>query len=80
MGRRRARPQKEVMMQDNLLSLEEKIAYLTRIVDDLSEIVAKQADQIDLVSRRVGLLMERAAEGMADNGTIPLTDQRPPHW
>jgi SlyX protein len=80
MGRRRARPQKEVMMQDNLLSLEEKIAHLTRMVDDLSEIVARQADQIDLLSRRVGLLMERAAEGMADNGTIPLTDQRPPHW
>lgn len=68
------------MMQDSLLPLEEKIAHLNRVVDDLSEVVAKQASQIDILSRRVGLLMERAAESISENGSTPLGDQLPPHW
>ena len=61
--------------------LEEAIAHLTRQSDDLSAIVARQQAEIDRLARRVGLLMEREAEREADGaGTIPLADQRPPHW
>jgi len=60
--------------------LEERIAHLTRTVDELSEIVARQAGEIDRLARRVGLLMEREAEREAEGGGIPLADQRPPHW
>ena len=62
-------------------ALEEKLAHLERTVDDLSDIVARQQAEIDRLSRRVGLLMEREAEREADSGgTVPLGDQRPPHW
>lgn len=60
---------------------EERIAHLERAVDDLSDTVAAQARAIDAMQRRLGLLMERAAEAEAEaSGTVPLADQRPPHW
>lgn len=60
--------------------IEEQIAHLTRMVEDLSDVVAKQSHEIDRLTRRVGLLMEREADREAEGGTIPLADQRPPHW
>lgn len=60
--------------------LEEMVAHLTRVTEDLSEVVARQEREILRLSRRVGLLMEREAEREAEGGTIPLADQRPPHW
>ncbi|CAM3067648.1 SlyX protein [Paracoccus aminovorans] len=62
------------------LRLEEAVAHLTRVVEDLSEVVARQEREIARLSRRVGLLLEREAEREAEGGTIPLADQRPPHW
>jgi len=61
-------------------ALEERIAHLTRSVDDLSDVVARQAREIERLSRRVGLLMEREAAREAEGGGVPLADQRPPHW
>ena len=62
-------------------TLEEQIAHLTRAVDDLSDIVRAQADQIARLTHRVQRLTEREAERDADAGVaIPLADQRPPHW
>jgi len=61
--------------------LEETVAHLSRIVEDLSEIVARQEREIDYIKRRVGLLLEREASRELDaGGTIPLADQKPPHW
>ena len=61
--------------------LEEKIAHLTRVVDDLSEVVARQDKELAIAQRRVAMLMEREALREADNGNdIPLADKRPPHW
>ncbi|SMO62013.1 SlyX family protein [Paracoccus laeviglucosivorans] len=65
---------------EQALRLEEAVAHLTRVVDDLSAIVARQESEIARLGRRVGLLMEREAEREAEGGTIPLADQRPPHW
>lgn len=59
---------------------EERIAHLIRSVDDLSEVVARQAVEIDRLNRRVQMLMEREAEREATGGTLPLADERPPHW
>lgn len=65
----------------DLLRLEEQIAHLTRIVEELSDVVAKQQTELDLAKRRVGMLLEREAQREVDGeGTIPLSDQRPPHW
>lgn len=60
---------------------EEQIAHLTKAVDDLSDVIAAQGREIDLLTRRVAMLMNREAEREADQGgTVPLADQKPPHW
>ncbi len=61
--------------------LEEKIAHLTRIVDDLSDVVARQEGELRLLTNRVRMLMEREAEREADaGGSVTIGDQRPPHY
>ena len=66
---------------DKLQPLEEGIAHLTRMVEDLSDVVARQEREIARLQARIGMLMEREAEReVADGSSIPLADQRPPHW
>lgn len=65
----------------DITHLEEKIAHLTRTVEDLSDIITAQQKAIDLATRRLAMLMEReAGREMDAGGSVPLADQRPPHW
>jgi SlyX protein len=69
------------MSETRITALEEQIAYLSRAVDDLSEIVARQENELELATRRLGMLMEREAHREMDGGgSVSLADQRPPHW
>ncbi len=68
-------------MDGRLERAEEELAHLRRALDDLSDVVARQAREIERLDRRVALLMERAAEAeAAAGGAAPLADQKPPHW
>jgi len=65
----------------DITRLEEQIAHLTRLVEDLSDVIARQDRTIDTHQRRIEMLMQREATREADTaGSIPLGDQRPPHW
>lgn len=65
----------------HLGQIEETLAHLLRAVDDLSDVVARQDTEIARLTRRVDQLMRAEAERQSDaGGTIPLADQRPPHW
>ena len=70
----------KVQGADALQAIEERLAHFQRAVDDLSDVVARQDAEIRRMARHVGLLMERAAEQEAEEGSIALADQRPPHW
>ena len=63
----------------DLTPLEERIAHLTRAMDDLSEVVARQEREIALLTRRVQMLMEREGEREAQ-GLRDVPIDRPPHW
>ncbi|EKE44795.1 hypothetical protein OCGS_1178 [Oceaniovalibus guishaninsula JLT2003] len=68
-------------MTDPRYNLEEKVAHLLRVQDELSDIVAEQAGRIERLERRIEMLMRREAERDLDaGGSVPLADQRPPHW
>jgi len=68
-------------MNDRLTLLEESVAHLSRTVDELSEVIARQDGEIAALNRRLSRVVEREAERQADQGAeIPLADQRPPHW
>jgi SlyX protein len=61
--------------------IEEHIAHLTRTIEDLSDIVARQEGEIATLTRRVAMLMEREAGREADGGgSVVLGDERPPHY
>lgn len=61
--------------------LEEQIAHLIRITDDLSDVIARQGDEIATLTRRVEMLMRREAERDSDaGGSVTLGDQPPPHY
>ena len=61
--------------------LEEQIAHLTRVVDDLSDIVARQEGEITTLNRRVHMLMQREGEReAAGGGGVVIGDEKPPHY
>ena len=73
----RSAPQTETMMEH----FEEKLPRMIRTVDDLSDTVASQQAEIDRLTRRVAMLMEREAAREAEGtGGIVLGDERPPHY
>ena len=66
---------------ENSDKIERLLAHLERSVEELSEVVARQDAEIARLTRRVELLLLREAEReAAEGGTVPLADQKPPHW
>ncbi|MDF1804506.1 SlyX family protein [Thalassovita sp.] len=64
-----------------MTEIEEKLAHLIRSVDDLSDVVAAQQKTIDLLERRVTMLIERAAQQETDQGSYIFTGpEKPPHY
>lgn len=61
--------------------IEERMAHLERLTDELNEVVAAQAQTIDKLVARVQMLMEREAGREAQGGGgIVLGDETPPHY
>jgi len=60
-------------------ALEEKIAHLEKVVDELSHVVSIQGNEIAALKSQVRLLMQREANREAE-GAVVLGDERPPHW
>ena len=68
-------------MESRIQDLEEKFAHLQRVTDELSDVVAVQANEIARLTRLVEMLTAREAERELDTGgSVTLSDQRPPHW
>ncbi|MEM0946372.1 MAG: SlyX family protein [Pseudomonadota bacterium] len=63
------------------IKIEERLAHLERLTEDLSEVVARQDAEIATLTRRVEMLMRAEAERQASEGNEPpVADERPPHW
>lgn len=65
----------------DVTDLEEQLAHLIRGMEDLSDTVARQDQEIATLTRRVEMLMRREAAREAEGGdSVTLGDQRPPHY
>ena len=61
--------------------LEEQIAHLTKTVEELSDVIARQDAELALLKRRVQMLLEREADReSAGTGGVVMGDERPPHY
>ena len=61
--------------------IEERLAHLERLSDELNEVVAGQAREIDRLTARVAMLMEREAMRESDGtGGVIVGDEKPPHY
>ncbi|WP_425100445.1 SlyX family protein [Tropicibacter sp. S64] len=68
-------------MTDQTEALQERIAHLERMVEDLSDVVARQAGDLERLTRQVAMLMQREATREADaGGGAYFADERPPHY
>jgi SlyX protein len=66
---------------ESMEKLEEQIAHLTRTVEELSDVIARQDTELVLLKRRVQMLLEREADReSAGSGGVVLGDARPPHY
>lgn len=62
-------------------AIEEKLAHLTRTVEDLSDVIARQDQDIARLRSQVDRLILREAEREADMpGGVVLGNERPPHY
>lgn len=61
--------------------IEEHMADMQRVIDDLSTTVARQDAELTLLTSRVQLLLTREADREAEgSGGVVLGTERPPHW
>ncbi len=61
--------------------LEEKVAHLQRVIDELSDVVARQDQDLARLRTQVDRLILREAEREAEApGSVVLGDERPPHY
>ncbi|WP_136442897.1 SlyX family protein [Pacificoceanicola onchidii] len=68
-------------MSDTTQALEERIAYLERTVEDLSDVIARQDSAMEQLVRQVAMLMQREATREADaGGGTYFADETPPHY
>lgn len=68
-------------MTHRITALEETLAHQARAIEELNIVIADQATRIELLERRVALLMQRAAESeAAGTGGTVFGDETPPHY
>ncbi len=68
-------------MSEQMTALEEQVAHLTRVSEELSDVVARQDKELELVKRRLQMIMEREAQRELDAGSsVAMMDERPPHY
>lgn len=67
--------------KEQIIEIEIKLTEALRLSEELSDIVAQQANRLDVAERRIQLLMERAAQDEANSASgISINDTPPPHW
>ena len=61
-------------------ALEEQIAHLTRAMEDLSDVVAKQDSELRHLTQLVENFRKKIQGPDPESGGIIFSDERPPHY
>jgi uncharacterized coiled-coil protein SlyX len=60
--------------------LEIALTHQQAMLDELSEVLRRQSDEIARLQRQIALLAETLAASAAGDIEAPPVDTRPPHW
>jgi SlyX protein len=67
-------------MTDKLALIEEKLAFLERAVNELSDVVARQQKELDRATDRHQRLMDKLSAMESDWGASATAEEKPPHY
>ena len=67
-------------IEERLIALEIRLTHHERMVEEMSEIIARQAETIDLLSAQLRRLNGRLSEVAAGWQPSPQDDKPPPHY
>ena len=65
-------------MEDRIIALETRLAHTEKLAEDLSDVLAEQAQTIDLLTQQIRRLQERLGELAWERS--PQDDRPPPHY
>jgi SlyX protein len=65
---------------DAIASIEEKLAFLERAVNELSDVVARQQKELDRATDRHQRLLDKLAAMESDWGPSATAEEKPPHY
>ncbi|MGR3462141.1 MAG: SlyX family protein [Roseovarius sp.] len=64
-----------------MTEIEERLAHLIRVVDDLSDVIARQDREIEQLRAQVAWLLRRESDREGEGeGSVVLGADRPPHY
>jgi len=66
-------------MDETLIQLESKIAFLENHCNELSDVIYQQQRQIDVLTRQQKQLDDKM-QTLRDGGGIASGDEKPPHY
>ena len=64
----------------DLTPFEERLAHMQRMLDDMSDVMHRQEQEIAYLTRRVHYLVEREVEREHEMMEAPAANVKPPHW
>jgi SlyX protein len=67
-------------MNDCIAQIEEKLAFLERAVNELSDVVTRQQKELDRVTDRHQRLLDKLAAMESDWGPSATAEEKPPHY
>ena len=67
-------------LERRLAGLESRLAHFERMADELSDVMAGQADTIDKLTIQLRHLRDRQKRLEAGTGAAPPDDKPPPHY
>ena len=67
-------------MSERLDAIEEKVAHLERALNELSDVVARQQQELQLAQQRNQRLAEKLAAAESDFRPSATAYEKPPHY
>jgi len=69
------------MKNNKTKTIEEYVAHLQLMVDDLNDVVTGQNKEISNLKQKIEFLLSRETESeYTDQNSVIISDNKPPHW